>query len=349
MESEKGKRKLENVHSLMDKLRHTANDLSFEAVEASHAVSDFENGVVSAQVAYEKLAGVHATLEKVASTAASVDKMALQVRDSGSDSVSRTGNEEMDAVSAKIEAAAREQGFEVLFSSVCGSRVYGLNDEKSDYDTHFVFVYPKERYLSLQQPPDFISLEDDITGFELGKFLRMIGKSAYGALEMLTSPLVLTGTLTDEVSRKDFLDFALRFFNPHTLVRSFAGHMRIEKKRLDNKTDLRGRVKAVLSASRLLMMGEYIAHCNMFPTLDYKELLSDCSVFMSYDVVRDFERLAHAKTSGDYSRIDNDKLDGMLEKLIALGDEMFNRVPKEPYKVEGTFDELDAFFKKHVF
>ena len=92
---------------------------------------------------------------------------------------------------AKIEAA---HGVRVLYACESGSRAWGFASRDSDYDVRFLYVHPRDWYLSVENHRDVIeqpiSDDLDISGWELRKALRLLRKSNPPLLEWLKSPIV---------------------------------------------------------------------------------------------------------------------------------------------------------------
>ena len=98
-----------------------------------------------------------------------------------------------DEIQRRIDAIAREEGIEVLFAIESGSRAWGFPSSDSDYDVRFVYVHPRDWYLSLQPGRDVIErpiVDDfDVSGWDLRKALNLMLKSNPVLLEWLTSPI----------------------------------------------------------------------------------------------------------------------------------------------------------------
>ena len=102
-----------------------------------------------------------------------------------------------DALS-NIEA---EHGVRVLFACESGSRGWGFPSPDSDYDARFIYVHPRDWYLTVdertgpgQPQRDVIELpiddELDVSGWDLRKALRLLSKSNPTLSEWLRSPIV---------------------------------------------------------------------------------------------------------------------------------------------------------------
>jgi uncharacterized protein len=96
----------------------------------------------------------------------------------------------------RIEAAEREHSVRILYAIESGSRAWGFASPNSDYDARFVYVHPRDWYLSidLEEKRDVIEYkivdEIDINGWDLRKALRLFARSNPAFIEWIQSPIV---------------------------------------------------------------------------------------------------------------------------------------------------------------
>ena len=88
-----------------------------------------------------------------------------------------------------------EYGIRILYACESGSRAWGFASDDSDYDVRFLYVHPRDWYLSVLERDDSIDLpidenELDLGGWDLRKALRLLMKSNGALLEWLHSPIV---------------------------------------------------------------------------------------------------------------------------------------------------------------
>ncbi|MCW4462711.1 nucleotidyltransferase domain-containing protein [Sphingomonas sp. BT-65] len=111
-------------------------------------------------------------------TAVTQDPIAPQVR------------REIETRLAAIEAA---DGVRVLLTVESGSRAWGFPSPDSDYDIRFLYVRPRDWYLSLQPGRDVIEqpIEDeiDLNGWDVRKALGLLLKSNAIISEWIESPI----------------------------------------------------------------------------------------------------------------------------------------------------------------
>ncbi|MEN0038054.1 MAG: nucleotidyltransferase domain-containing protein [Cellvibrio sp.] len=96
----------------------------------------------------------------------------------------------------RIKAAEKEHNVKVLFAIESGSRAWGFASPNSDYDVRFIYVHPRDWYLTIdvEDKRDVIEYpivdEIDINGWDIRKALKLLWKSNPGIVEWLQSPIV---------------------------------------------------------------------------------------------------------------------------------------------------------------
>ncbi len=99
-------------------------------------------------------------------------------------------------VARRLDAIESEDGVRIVFACESGSRAWGFASTDSDYDVRFIYVRPRDWYLSIdmerrrdviERPVDAVW---DINGWDLRKALGLLRKSNPPLLEWLDSPIV---------------------------------------------------------------------------------------------------------------------------------------------------------------
>jgi hypothetical protein len=96
----------------------------------------------------------------------------------------------------RLAAIEQTEAVRILYACESGSRAWGFASPDSDYDVRFIYVRPRDRYLSidLERRRDVIErpIEDvlDINGWDLRKALQLMRKSNPPLFEWLHSSLV---------------------------------------------------------------------------------------------------------------------------------------------------------------
>lgn len=240
----------------------------------------------------------------------------------------------------RLLSLEKEREVRILYASVGGSRAYGLENEDSDWDCHFVYCHPKSSYLNLRQPGEFIDCGDDLNGWEVRKFLGMVQKSAYSPFELLLSPLVVV----DKGYGSEFLALANSFMNPPSLVRSYCGYVNRELKKYEKLDDIPKKVKSILSMVRLYASGDYLALTGKIAPLSFDALVQSSPDFFPEEL----QRLARAKRERDYTSIDPLSLDSIRDKTKALADSLFSSYREKNFSPTGTYEDANSLFRKII-
>jgi hypothetical protein len=76
----------------------------------------------------------------------------------------------------------------ILLESISGSRSFGLATENSDTDIRGVYYLPKEDFFGLHYIPQISNETNDISYYEIGRFVELLQKNNPNILEILASP-----------------------------------------------------------------------------------------------------------------------------------------------------------------
>ena len=96
----------------------------------------------------------------------------------------------------RLAVIEQTEAVRILYACESGSRAWGFASPDSDYDVRFIYVRPRDWYLSidLEHRRDVIErpIEGvlDINGWDLRKALQLMRKSNPPLFEWLHSPLV---------------------------------------------------------------------------------------------------------------------------------------------------------------
>ncbi|MFL6373465.1 MAG: nucleotidyltransferase domain-containing protein [Pyrinomonadaceae bacterium] len=101
-----------------------------------------------------------------------------------------------EAILQAIADIEKQEEVNVFYACESGSRAWGFPSSDSDYDVRFLYVRPRDWYLSvdLEFKRDVIErpINDalDVSGWDVRKALQLLRKSNPPLLEWLTSPIV---------------------------------------------------------------------------------------------------------------------------------------------------------------
>jgi hypothetical protein len=100
-------------------------------------------------------------------------------------------------IDRRLSAVADDNDVRIPWAIESGSRAWGFPSPDSDYDCRFLFVRPRDDYVSLWPARDVIETPldktFDVNGWDLAKTIRLIAKGNATAIEWLRSPIIYTG------------------------------------------------------------------------------------------------------------------------------------------------------------
>ncbi len=125
-------------------------------------------------------------------------------------------------IDARLADVARDNEVAIPLAIESGSRAWGFPSPDSDYDCRFIFVRPRDAYLSLFAERDVIEtpLEDelDVNGWDVAKAVKLLLRGNAVVIEWLTSPIVYRG---DAWFAQTFLSLAHRVADRSQVARHY--------------------------------------------------------------------------------------------------------------------------------
>jgi hypothetical protein len=122
----------------------------------------------------------------------------------------------LDAIKATIQEKLREierqEDVCIFYACESGSRAWEFPSANSDYDVRFLYIHPRDWYLSIEDRRDVIERPlVDLSGWEIRKALRLFRKSNPPLLEWLRSPIIYQQkfSVTDKLR-----DLMTTFYSP---------------------------------------------------------------------------------------------------------------------------------------
>jgi uncharacterized protein len=112
-----------------------------------------------------------------------------------------------DEILRRLNEIETDENVYIFYACESGSRAWGFPSADSDYDVRFIYLRPKDWYLSIdvEEKRDVIErpINDalDISGWDLRKALKLLRKSNPPLLEWLSSPIIYkeTPSVTDKL------------------------------------------------------------------------------------------------------------------------------------------------------
>lgn len=119
------------------------------------------------------------------------------------------------AIQQKLQEIERQENVCIFYACESGSRAWGFPSADSDYDVRFLYIHPRDWYLSIEDRRDVIErplVENiDLSGWEIRKALRLFRKSNPPLLEWLRSPIVYQQKFS-VIDR--FRELTTKFYSP---------------------------------------------------------------------------------------------------------------------------------------
>jgi predicted nucleotidyltransferase len=212
------------------------------------------------------------------------------------------------AILKRLRAIEVEYGLTVLFACEAGSRIWGTHHDDSDYDVRFLYIYPLERYLELDEPNDSIEdkegLKIECNGWELGKALRLLRKQNPSIIEWIHSPL----TYVNQLEMKEQLLFLQEsFYYKKPLLHHY---LNMAKKNQSLLKKHKSNIKLYLNIIRPLLVCLWIMNTDRFPPIQMEELLNTS---IGAEVRDRISQLISIKKSGQY---ENEELHPIIADWI---------------------------------
>jgi len=248
-----------------------------------------------------------------------------------------------EEIDKQIEGLEQKHAVKVLFACESGSRAWGFASPDSDYDVRFIYMRPRDRYLSIRERREVIELPVnevlDISGWDIRKALQLFLRSNGTLYEWLQSPIVY----------KEETGFAVelrsRMANYFSHRAGCHHYLSMTKNTFDN--DLQGeevKLKRYFYALRPALACRWILERRSVPPMEFhllRVLVTDCGWQDAVDQLLErkaaasekamiapvgilqtwiAETLAECKTKSDTllpATRDSDDLDDLFRKTIA--------------------------------
>jgi uncharacterized protein len=113
----------------------------------------------------------------------------------------------MEEILTRLREIEKEENVTIFYACESGSRAWGFPSKDSDYDVRFLYLRPRDWYLSIdvEEKRDVIErpISDmlDISGWDLRKAMKLLRKSNPPLLEWLNSPIIYQQkfTITEKI------------------------------------------------------------------------------------------------------------------------------------------------------
>lgn len=245
-------------------------------------------------------------------------------------------------IDARLAAVEAQEDVRLLFAVESGSRAWGFPSPDSDYDVRFVYVRPRDWYLSLKGGRDVIEqpiVDDiDLNGWDVRKALGLLLKSNAIVGEWIGSPIRYRA---DEGAVARLAALADAVCDPHAVACHYAKLGRTAARDW-LECDAAVTVKRYFYALRPALAIRWMrAHGGGRPPMDLPSLLA--GVALGDGLTDAIGRLVEAKAAtaeqGDVARVP--ALDAMIRDELARADDV-------PARVVDGLAQADALFLEWV-
>ena len=246
-----------------------------------------------------------------------------------------------NSVGEELRRIEQAHDVRVLYACESGSRAWGFASQDSDYDVRFLYVHPRDWYLSIENRRDVIvePIHEalDLSGWELRKALRLLRKSNPPLLEWLKSPVVYAW---DEDFVFEFKQLASEYFSPQRCFKHYL-HMAFGNARDYLKHDLVW-MKKYLYVLRPLLACRWIERDLGEVPMRFDELVE--GVVADAEVRAAIAKLLVRKKTGD--ELDRGPKDAVLSHFI---DSELARLEKLQFAEEEMpeVEALNGFFQSY--
>lgn len=248
-----------------------------------------------------------------------------------------------EQVSARLNEIEAKHRITVLYACESGSRAWGFPSSDSDYDVRFVYVHPRDWYLSIDldrrddtiDPP--VADELDLHGWDLRKALELFRTANPTLLEWIRSPIVYR---EDEAVMGRWRDLASDYYVPGAVGPAYRGMARsIAEQNLDAPPILH---KAYLYVLRALLAVRWIERDRGPVPVEFARLVDAAAVGpelrTAIDTLLERKRTGAEMGAGPRLPVLHDFIEAEIErqKTVQLPDS----------KAQPGIEPLNTFFRR---
>lgn len=206
----------------------------------------------------------------------------------------------------KLTETENKHGVKIIHAIESGSRGWGFAAKDADYDCRFVYVHPRDWYLSVQDKPDFIETEQnevfDIKGVDITRALKYIVKPDASIYEWLSSNEIY---ICNDALVNPLKGLTTEYFNPITLSWHY---LSLSKKMVgDIDSADEAKIKKYFYVLRPLANLNFIAKHRTMPHMEYVRTLADTDT--SFEIRKAVDELLTVKlASNEHHKIPKNQL-----------------------------------------
>jgi hypothetical protein len=248
----------------------------------------------------------------------------------------------IEIIRQEINNIEQNNQVRILFACESGSRAWGFASPDSDYDVRFIYMQPRDNYLSIRERKDVIELpvnqELDVNGWDIRKALQLFLKSNGPLYEWLQSPIVYKEETGFSRELKGLM---------HNYFSLQAGcHHYFSMARNTFENDLQGelvKLKRYFYALRAALACIWIINRSSLPPMEFRLLRT---IVEDPEWQEEIDRLMEQKKAADEKSLIKPVtvLQQWIEKTLVYCKEKGNAIPQVKYDT----DQLDELFRKYI-
>lgn len=229
----------------------------------------------------------------------------------------------------KLSALEAERGIHIPLAVESGSRAWGFASPDSDFDCRFVYVRPREAYLSVFEEKDTIEYAPDavfdVSGWDVRKALAHLVKSNAVMLEWLRSGVIYR---KDDAVARELWRAGEMYFNPIAVSWHYLSMAR--KKLAEISAGDSAKLKRYFYILRPLACVRFIRERQSIPFMEYRRNLEAISI--PDEVLEEIEGLLALKERAEEGRMvpRNERLIAYFEREAADAEAWLSRQHKAP-------------------
>ncbi len=230
----------------------------------------------------------------------------------------------------------------IIYACESGSRAWNFASLNSDYDVRFIYVHPKDWYLSIARKKDVIEnpIDDDldISGWDIRKSLVLLRKSNSPLLEWISSPIKYRN---DKPVMNPLIELSIDAFLPES---SCHHYWSMAKRIILNFGEAEvAKIKSYLYSLRAILCCKWIIKRLNQPPMRIQDLLNEMlPVGETRDLV---DNLIYEKSKGSESASTKRSL-RFEEYLKGQLSNLEPQIPKNSKKL--PIDRFDAVFQEII-
>ena len=240
----------------------------------------------------------------------------------------------------RLQQIELENHVAILYACESGSRAWGFPSADSDYDIRFIYVHPRDWYLTIQDKRDVLEfpIEEnlDFSGWDIRKALELFRRSNPPLLEWLGSPIVYREKTN---FAQQLRELSKTYYSPTSCI-----HHYLHMARGNYKDYVRGeniRIKKYFYLLRPILAIKWIEQGYGVAPTAFSTLLE--RVIATVELKEEIDRLMELKASG--SEVDRGPQSPLVNQFIESELTRLETQAQYHQNSPAPFEVLDEIFR----